>query len=174
VVRLAYSGTQEQTKFGERDSGNALIVDIAGPGAPPQVTSVRVGRLKWLIEEAELRAAGDLIRLRSEVEALEEPAATLLEVRLRGILSAEDEPELRHLEGILAARFLLGRLEASGLLPSPADDGWLAALPAGVIRLAAERLRGMAQSAGPRAVPTPEVISRALLELYALSKEAAK
>jgi len=174
AVRLAYSGTHEQTKFGERDSGNALVVDISGPGAPPDVRPVRVGRLNWLIEEAELREAGDLVRLRSQVEAIPEPAATLVEVRLRGVLSADDEPELRHLEDILAARFLLGRLDASALVPSPADDVWLASLPAGVIRLAAERLRDMAQSAGPKAIPAPEVISRALLELYALSKEAAR
>ncbi|MBI3799521.1 MAG: DNA repair exonuclease, partial [Deltaproteobacteria bacterium] len=70
-VRMAYSGTHEPTKFGERDSGNVLLVEIAETGAPPVVTSVRTGGLHWTVIEESLREPGDLARVRAEIEALE-------------------------------------------------------------------------------------------------------
>lgn len=170
-VRMAYSGTHEPTGFGERDSGNALVVEIASAGAIPAITPVRTGRLNWSVIEAELREPGDLPRLREMIEALGQAATTLLDVRVGGLLASADRDELMRLEQILASRFLHGRADASGLRPSPGDASWAAGLPAGVVRDAAERLQELAdpgyQGARPAGV-TPEIASRALLELYAL------
>ena len=47
VCRMAYAGTHETTKFGERDSGNAVIVEIAQRGSPPKLTRIKTGRLDW-------------------------------------------------------------------------------------------------------------------------------
>lgn len=174
VVRMAYSGTHETTKFGERDSGNALIVGIAGPGAAPVITPVRTGRLAWSVIEEELRQPGDLARLRERVEALENPGATLLDLRVAGLLSAQDRDELARIEEILASRFLFGRIDPTRLRPSPTDDSWIAGLPAGALREAATKLRELADPsyAGPRPEgASPEVACRALLELYALASE---
>jgi len=175
TVRMAYSGTHEPTGFGERDSGNALIVEIASAGAAPVITPVRTGRLTWTVIEAELREPGDLSRLRARIEALGDAAATLLEVRVSGLLAAADRDELPRLEEILASRFLHGRVDASGLKPSPDDASWPAGLPAGVVRDAAERLQELADPAYPGMRPegaSPEIASRALLELYALTSAA--
>ena len=174
VVRMAYSGTHETTKFGERDSGNALIVGIATPGAAPVITPVRTGRLAWSVIEEELCQPGDLARLRERVEALENPGATLLDLRVAGLLSAQDRDELARIEEILASRFLFGRIDPTRLRPSPSDDSWIAGLPAGVLREAATKLRELADPsyAGPRPEgASPEVACRALLELYALASE---
>ncbi len=174
TLRMAYAGTHETTKFGERDSGNVLIVEIAGPGASPAVTAVRTGGLAWPVIEEEVREPGELARLRQRIEALENPGATLLDLRVAGLLCAQDRDELAHLEQILASRFLFGRIDATRLRPSPSDDSWIAGLPAGALRSAATRLRELADPAcaGPRPEgASPEVACRALLDLYALASE---
>jgi DNA repair exonuclease SbcCD nuclease subunit len=171
VVRMAYSGTHETTKFGERDSGNALLVEIAGPGAPPVITPVRTGRLSWLSIAEEVRNPGDIARIRERIERMADAASTLVEVRLAGVLPTVDQQELGHLQEILTSRFAWARLDSSGLRPSPGDDAWVANLPAGVLRDAAARLRALADPAfsGPRPEgASPDVASRALLELYTI------
>jgi DNA repair exonuclease SbcCD nuclease subunit len=177
VVRMAYAGTHETTKFGERDSGNVLLVEIAGPGAPPVITPVRTGGLSWVAMEEELRERGDLSRLRERIESMEGPGSTLLDVRLRGLLVTEDRGEVTRLEEILAAGFLWGRIDASGVRLAPGDQDWLNALPAGVMRDAGARLRELANPAFTDQRPEgamPEVADRALLELYALMDEARR
>jgi predicted phosphodiesterase len=171
VVRMAYSGTHETTKFGERDSGNALLVEIAGPGAPPVITSVRTGGLSWLSIDEEVRNQGDIGRIRERIEGMTDAASTLLDVRLAGVIPTVDQQELGHVQEILTSRFAWARLDASGLRPAPGDDAWLASLPAGVLRDAAAKLRVLADPAfgGPRPEgASPDVASRALLELYAI------
>ena len=51
---MAYSGTHETTKFGERDSGNALLVEIASRGSTPVIESIRTGGLQWTVIEESL------------------------------------------------------------------------------------------------------------------------
>jgi len=167
---MAYSGTHETTKFGERDSGNVLIVEIASPGAPPMITPIRTGKLVWKSIDKEARERGDLGRSREEIEAMGNAGETLVDVRLAGLLMAEERPEIDRIQQILASRFLAGRLDVSRLRPSPGDDNWLSALPSGIIREAANRLRATADGPG---VPS-ETASRALMELYAIAGEVAQ
>jgi len=169
-VRMAYSGTHETTRFGERDSGNALIVDIPEAGSPPLITPVRTGGLTWNIIEKELREAGDVQRLKEQLETLPDPGSTFVEVSLSGIIAADDREALAHLENILAARFLSGRLDTLRLRPMPEDDTWLAGLPPGVVREAAGRLRQLASAGGESST----IASRALMELYSLAGEDAQ
>jgi DNA repair exonuclease SbcCD nuclease subunit len=173
-VRMAYSGTHEPTKFGERDSGNVLLVEVPETGAPPVVTFVRTGDLHWTVIEENLREAGDLVRVRERIETLENPTKTLLELRLTGLLSAQERDELLRLQELLTARFLCGRVNVALLRPSPQDDSWLAGLPAGAVREAAARLRELADPGYTGQRPegvSAEVAARALLELYALATE---
>lgn len=174
AVRMAYSGTHETTKFGERDSGNALIVEIPEAGAPSLITPVRTGGLLWKVIEADLREAGDLASVRAQIETLESPLSTLLELRLAGLLPAQDCDEFLRIKELLASRSLFGRIETSQLRPSPEDDSWLAGLPPGAIREAGAKLRQLTDPhyAGQRPDgASPEVASRAVLELYALTTE---
>ena len=98
---------------------------------------------------------------------MEDSAITLIEVRLAGLLMAEERAEVDRISQILDSRFLAGRLDISCLLPSPEDDSWLLGLPAGIIREAAHRLRGTADNPGPQS----EIATRALMELYAIAGE---
>jgi len=173
-VRMAYSGTHETTSFGERDSGNVLGVDIAGPGAIPAITSVRTGGLTWKVIEKDVREPGDLLRVRQDIEAQDSPESTLMDLRLRGLLAAGERDEIARIREILESRFLFHRIDILGLRPSPDDANWLASLPPGILQNVAARLQELSD---PRYVgerpegASPEVASRALMELYALMTE---
>lgn len=165
AIRMAYSGAHEPTKFGERDSGNALLVTIDAPGAEPRIEPLRTGGLTWSALEESIRDGADLERLRERLDAWPEPAHALVSLRLSGILPVDGQAVLDEIAQLLAARFLYGALDADRLLPAPEDDAWMAALPPGVLREAAQRLQA--------AAPTDPVAGHALIELYALAAERA-
>lgn len=174
VVRMAYSGTHETTKFGERDSGNVLLVEIAERGAVPKLTPIRTGGLSWKTIERQLAAAGDAARLREEVESLPEPKKTLLDLRIDGVLDQNDHAELARIDELVRARFLYARMDMAGLAPSPDNQSWLEQLPVGVVREAAQRLQALGNPAHTADRPdyaTPAVAARALLELYRVVQE---
>ena len=64
VARLAYCGTHEPTKFGERLSGYALLVEIAERGAVPAITPIRTGGLTWHQWTETLSQPGDAAAIR--------------------------------------------------------------------------------------------------------------
>jgi DNA repair exonuclease SbcCD nuclease subunit len=171
VARMAYSGTHEATKFGERDSGNVLIVDVPAAGLPPEIISVHSGSLIWKQVEKEILVAGDLGRLREQVEAMGNEESTLIDLRLKGLLAVEDSDEIVRIREIISSRFLYGHMDISQLHPSPADEDWVAGLPVGIIRKVGERLQELADPAYTGERPgnaSIHVASRALLELYAM------
>ena len=174
--RMAYSGTHEATKFGERDSGNVLIVDISGPGRPPRITPVHTGNLSWRTIDKDIRESGDLLRIRSQIEAIENPASTLVELRIGGLMFAEDSDEVNRIQEILASRFLFSHVDVSMVRPSPEDESWVTNLPHGILRNVAARLKELAAPDFTGKRPegaSPEVASRALLEFYALVTEVS-
>jgi DNA repair exonuclease SbcCD nuclease subunit len=174
-VRMAHCGTHEPTSFGERDSGNVLVVEIAGPGASPLVTPVRTGGLDWMVIEKDIREPGDLLRVRQDIESHNNPGSTLVELRLKGLLAASERGELAHIQDIMASsRFLFARVDGSGLRPSPEDSSWLASVPPGILQNVAARLQELSDPrfAGERPEgASPDVASRSLMELYALMTE---
>jgi len=176
AVRMAYSGTHETTGFGERDSGNILIVDIPAPGSAPVITPVQTHRLIWKTIDKELLHTGDLVSLRREIESQENPELMLISLRLKGLLVAEDQDEIARIREILDSRFLFGVVDSSALRPSPQDTRWLESLPPGIMQNIALRLQQMADPQFGRMCPegaSPEVSSRALMELYALLPEVS-
>lgn len=171
--RMAYSGTHETSKFGERNSGNALLVEIPRPGAAPILTLFPTGGLRWETLTPELSAPGELTQLRASIEALPNAGATLLEVRLGGLLFASEHAELARIDELIAARFLFGRVE-SALRPAPGDTQWVENLPDGVLRDTALQLMQYADPsfAGQRPEAAgPAEASQALIELYKLATE---
>jgi DNA repair exonuclease SbcCD nuclease subunit len=163
AVRMAYAGAHEPTKFGERDSGNALLVTIDAPGTEPQIAPVRTGGLTWCALEESIRDRADLERLRERIDALADPAHTLVSLRLSGILPVDGQPVLEEIEQLLPARFLHGTCDIERLLPAPEDSAWMDTLPPGVLQESARRLQaGAAQD---------PIAAHALLELYALASE---
>jgi len=164
AVHMAYSGTHETTKFGERDSGNVLIVEISAADAPPSITPVRTAGISWIMLEKDIRERGEFAFVRGQIESIANPDNALIDINLTGILMADERSELNHIEDILSSRFLWGRLDVSRLRLSPEDETWIKSLPAGIIQEAAIRLRD-----NPALVP--EASARALIELYSLMRE---
>jgi len=174
VIRMAYSGSHEPTKFGERDSGNALLVEVKARGEQPAVSPIRTGRLSWKTIEHDLREPGDLARVFALVDGVEDPASTLLDLRIKGVLMADDSPELSRIREVSQSRFLFSRLDDSRVVPYPDDESWVSGLPAGSLQDAALRLCELADPgySGVRPQDTSfETAYRALLELYALVTE---
>jgi DNA repair exonuclease SbcCD nuclease subunit len=175
-VRMAYSGTHETTKFGERDSGNALLVEIGGRGTTPRIEPLRTGALRWEIKECELRESGELEDLRRFIEQLAQPELVLLDVRLSGLFGQADLQQLKRLRELSAARLMFARWDESRLRPAPEHATWWQSMPQGPVRQAAERLHQLSDPgfAGTRPEgATVEVAARALVELFALSEEVA-
>ena len=177
ATRMAYSGTHETTRFGERDSGNVLLVEIDKRGAPPQLTTIRTGGLRWELREEELREASDATRLRETIEAWSDPGTTLLDLRLKGVTYRESQAELLRIDEVLKARFLYGRVDPASLVPAPNDDRWLDDVPVGVLQAVAKRLQALSTPATVADRPegvSPEVAMRAMLELYRIIQETPK
>ena len=167
---MAYSGTHETTKFGERDSGNAVVVEIEQRGSPAKLTPVKTGRLDWRTIERTVDQPHSLEVLIEELGKIDQPASVLVRVLLEGVLFPEDRQALVRIEELLASRFLFGFLESSRLIPAPDGEGWIESLSSGAFREAAIKLRSQAaQSANPeeRAVAT-----QALLQLFELHERS--
>jgi DNA repair exonuclease SbcCD nuclease subunit len=59
-ARTWYSGTPETDRFRGNASGQALIVQLDGPGALPAVTPITVGAYRWVVESVVLAVASDV------------------------------------------------------------------------------------------------------------------
>ena len=175
ITRTAYSGTPEPSRFGERDSGKVLIVEIEAPKSIPRITPVNVGGLTWEALEADLRKEGDLKRLKEKIESFPQPENTLLALKVSGFIRADEQGELVHLKEIISARFLYQDVDLSRLQPSPEDETWITDLPPGILQETAVRLRQLSDPgfSGPRSEgASPEVAAQTLVELYLLFKGA--
>jgi DNA repair exonuclease SbcCD nuclease subunit len=170
ATRMAYCGTHEPTRFAERSVGSVVMVELAGPGAAPTLTVHQTGELQWISRECTLSASGEVGRLHDEIKTLPLAEKTLLRLRLHGYFHLDEQDALLALADEVRGRFLDGRVE-SFLRPAPADARWMALLPQGPAKLAAERLARWSEQEcadRPEGV-TAMVASRALFELYALA-----
>jgi DNA repair exonuclease SbcCD nuclease subunit len=164
-ARMAYSGTHETTKFGERDSGNVLIVEIPGRGERPHLTRVPTGVLQWHQFVYDIGSTIDIEQVLHELDAVANPQQSLLDIRLIGTIHPSKLKHVDLLRDKLAARFpLLGRVDDSKLLPFPKDGAWDEALPAGLLRDVARAIR----------TEGSESAAKALMLLYRYSRESGE
>jgi DNA repair exonuclease SbcCD nuclease subunit len=163
-----YAGTPEPDRAGSQEVGRALLVTLAGAGAPAVVEEREVGGFRWTTREEVLGDAEALADLEARLRALPRLASTVLRLRLSGALPIAARAELdRRLAGLAAALF---RLDV--------DDGALSVRPTaadleaidfgGVLRQAADRLRGLAEDAAAPADQRRRA-ENALVELYLMA-----
>ena len=155
--RLAYSGTHETTKFGEPRSGHAMLVQLTAPGAPPRLTAVPTGTLRWIDMKATLAGIDDVAAARRAADAVPDPARALLRVAAEGTLDPDAAEAWTTFREAAESRFLMARFDDDALAPVPgggdpaADAGaraaWLAALPPGAPRDVAAKLMDAAAAA---------------------------
>lgn len=160
IVRMAYAGSHETTKFGERDSGNVLRVRI---DPTPRVEVIPTGVLSWHSIEEDVQIPGDLAAVRDRLAAL--PERSLVRLTIRGLLHAAESDLLRQLDE-MRGRFLHFALDTAALRLAE-ETGWEDRLPAGAAQLAARELRG-------RAADGDTLAADALLELQALAMQVGR
>jgi len=139
-----YAGTPEPDRAGSQEIGQALVVEIAGPGSPAVVTPHVVGTYRWLTREEHLADPTELEDLETRLRALPDLSCTILRLLLKGTLPLAGRAELdQRLLGLTAALFHLD-VDQLGLLVRPTAADLEAIDFGGVLRHAADRLRSMA------------------------------
>lgn len=176
VIRVAYCGSHEPTKFGEQSeagrSGECLLVEIEGPGVEPRLHPLRTAVLDWRQTRREVRSRDEVDRLREELDGESDVARTsaLLHLELEGTLDLPDAARLIEIAELASARFLFARVDQDRVLLRPADTHWVGALPSGVPQAVARRLLDEAASGSPDART-----ARAALDcLFDLASEARR
>ncbi len=185
--RTFYSGTPEPTRFGERDSGNVLLVEIEDPGARPSVETIRVARLRHQEETIESPSQQTLQELQARLQKVESPEDVLLRVRLTGLTALDSLGPLKDLQLWLEdeSSFFHAVLDRTKLLPKPSDEELDQLAPGGFLRATLDRLRRIA--AGDTAElppgwteswrdqePDPAAAARRALERFYLRLHAGK
>lgn len=169
AARACYSGTHETTRFGERDSGNAVLVTLERPGDVPKIETIRTGVLRWEDREIDLdrQSLADAARTLRE---LPHPEQCLLRLTLRGALPGSAAGELEALRTLVRERFVHCLLDLDQLRPAEAGDE-LFTTP--YLKQTAEALRALAAGSrdalpgnGDGAGLSPEVARRALQLLH--------
>ncbi|WP_336368245.1 metallophosphoesterase family protein [Marinobacter sp. C2H3] len=137
--RSWYSGTPEPERFRNNDAGQALIVEIAEPGATPNVTPIPTGRYQWHQWRETLAVQSDLDQLLARLETL--PESAVVDLRLEGSITLAGEEALLKALSVAEARFRSLRCERADLQLAPTDDDIAALKADGYVGEVIETLR---------------------------------
>ena len=137
--RTWYSGTPEPERFRNNEAGNALIVEVAEPGATPTVTRVPTGRYQWHQLRETLAVQSDLEQLLAHLNNL--PESAVVDLRLDGSVTLAGEETLLKALSVAEARFRSLRCERSGLQLAPTDEDIAALKADGYVGEVVESLR---------------------------------
>jgi hypothetical protein len=122
-ARTWYSGTPEQDRHKSNDAGHVLQVDIAGPGAMPDVHMAPTGQYPWRQWERGLAVASDIdefIQQLAGLESLKRPC--VVDIALYGETDLAGEYRLRDALGRAQAIHRSLRADLSRLRLMPTDD----------------------------------------------------
>jgi DNA repair exonuclease SbcCD nuclease subunit len=120
--RAWYAGAPEATRFKEKRPGHVLLVDLAGPGAAPQVTEVPVARTRWLTASFRFTEDQSVDDLVAWLESLDEKSATLVELALAGQLSLAGRERLDALLEDYRSRLALLRVDSDQVTAAPTAE----------------------------------------------------
>ena len=132
--RTWYAGTPEPDRFRANDAGNALLVELTEPGAPAQVSKLRLGRFRWQQLAFDLLNESSIGVLDERFAALPAAADTLLRLRLSGALDLASRARLDDLLAHWRARLHHLEVDVSGLLARPSAADLSAMGAAGFVR----------------------------------------
>ncbi len=164
-----YAGTPEADRFNSQETGQVLLVEIAGPGAPAAVTPHRTGAYRWLAQSDTLAQADDLDGLEARLRALPAPSSLLLRLTLTGMLDLTARADLtRRLASLEAAMFWL-EADLTALHARPTLQDLEQIDFGGVLREAAETLKAQAENAAASAVERRRA-EDALVHLFVLAR----
>lgn len=144
-ARMWYAGTPEPDRFKDNESGQALLVDIAAPGAEPQVTPLAVGRFRWRSIAATLQVASDSDALIAQLEPLD--AHDVAELRVEGKVDVAGLQRLQEAIGRAEARARHLQVDMSALRLVPTDEDIASLQADGYLGEVVQELRDVQASA---------------------------
>lgn len=119
-ARTWYAGTPEPDRFKDNGSGQALLVDIAAPGAEPQVTPLAVARFRWQSIDAALQVASDGYALIARLDPLD--SHDVADLRVQGQVDVAGLQRLQAAIGRAEARARHLQVDLSALRLVPTDE----------------------------------------------------
>lgn len=163
--RCWYSGTPETDGFAVMGGGQALLVEIEGPDAPPAVTSLPTGHYGWITMSEQINSRADIDFLIEKLRTVSDHLdRTLIHLVVEGALSLQDRQyfEEQIVDGVSAA-FCFMRVDDSRLFPRPTLEGLDRIDRGGFVRTAAEELKRKSEDSGSS---ERDIATEALLRLY--------
>lgn len=159
-----YSGTPEPDDFGREETGAALVVQLQAPGQGPDVAVHSTGRYHWEQCDWTLTSPEDLdLQLR----ALAPDVARnnlVARIKVSGLLCLAERVQVRERLEQVANEVRWLDLQLGDLYANPNDTDLAEIDAQGVLRVAAEKLRGMASENGPGARQAGLALERLYLE----------
>ena len=128
-----YPGTPETTKFGESESGNAVIVELTQNNSIPIIKPIKLGTLSWDSLDKNINNLQNLKDLENEIKQSENPANTILNLKLKGVSTQETFDFLEYFKESLEELFLFFNLNSSELYLKPSMMEFKAVLPEGAL-----------------------------------------
>jgi len=148
--RCWYSGTPETDAFDVTGGGQALLVDIKGPGAAPTVTPISTGHYTWTTLSEQVNSRADIDHLAGKLRgSAGELDRVLVHLAVEGALSLEDRQYFQEqiVDGVSAALCFM-RVDDRRLFPQPTADDLDQIDRGGFVRTAAEELKRLAEEGG--------------------------
>jgi len=199
AFRTVYPGTPETTKFGEKNSGKAVIVEIENHGAKPAIQEIDVGTVKWEEWTREISTIEDIKYTETELNKVKEPEYKVVTFYVKGVIDPEVMDYLESFETRYSKQFLYFNLVKEELYLKPNLPKLKAIIPEGaVFGKVAEAIESLMKchptlqeyvEISPKEAQeilkdigeinsaikaSPEVLERALLFLYKMAKDVSK
>lgn len=137
--RTWYAGTPETDRFRANDSGQALLVGIAGAGAPPVVEPIRTGQFDWQQWEPRLAVPSDIDELVRKLEQI--GSGDVLQLRAQGSCDLAGHNRLNAALDAARARARALVWEGEALRLEPTEDDIQALHADGFVGEALQALR---------------------------------
>lgn len=117
--RTWYSGTPEQERFKDNESGHVLIVDLPGGGMPPRVQPYATGQYNWQQWREHLVMASDLDQLLERLKT--QSPSSVLDLVISGELDLAGHQRLLQELAVAEARYRSVQCDMSNLRLEPTD-----------------------------------------------------
>ncbi len=168
-----YSGAPEQDQFKHERVGSALLVDIPGAGAVPEVTSLPTGRFVWRTLDLNLLSQDDPVEpLGTLLPELRERRQTLARIVAAGRTGLASRGALASAVEAAAPDFAFLRLDDADLTTDCAVEDLDLIDKAGALRAAADALLAESIDTG-RSAEERAVATAALSRLYGFTQQVA-
>lgn len=171
-ARTWYSGTPETDRFQRDEPGHALLVTLE-PGAEPIVSPIRTGRFQWLMRDWAISDGDGFAAECGRFLADCEPAATLLQLSLTGIVSLSDRITiLARLENDLSHRMRHLAVKSDDLVGRPSEQDLAGLKVEGMLGTAAAKLIGIIDAGGSESSTAKRALERLFVEYHRGQDEA--